>query len=113
MRWVLFPFNLAWLLLNFLWDLTVSSFQVARAVLARKDITMPRLVTIPLVVQSPTGITMVANFITLTPGTLTVDVSPDGRTLLVHDLLAGMSGDNTRTSVREGIETRVLRVTGR
>ena len=32
---------------------------------------------------------MVANYITLTPGTLTVDVSPDRTQLLVHSLLAG------------------------
>ncbi|MCB1373503.1 MAG: Na+/H+ antiporter subunit E [Rhodobacteraceae bacterium] len=95
----------------FLWDLLVSSLLVARAVLSPKDITKPRLVTIPLHVKSDAGITMVANFITLTPGTLTVDVSDDRSTLLVHDLLAGVSGDGTRQAVREGIESRVLKVT--
>ena len=36
--------------------------------------------------RSNLEITMVANYITLTPGTLTVDVSPDRSTLLVHAL---------------------------
>ena len=101
-----------WLFLYFLWDLWVSSLLVARAVIAPRH-SRPRLVTIPLRVQSDVGITMVANFISLTPGTLSVDVSPDRRTLLVHALLAGPSSDATRESVRDGIETRVLRVTGR
>lgn len=105
--------SLLWLFVYFLWDLLISSLLVARAVLSPKDITKPRMVTIPLNVRSDAGITMVANFITLTPGTLTVDVSPDRSTLLVHDLLSGESGDGTRKSVREGIEARVLKVTRR
>ena len=44
-------------------------------------------------------ITLIANYITLTPGTLTVDVSPDRRTLLIHSLLAGDSGDGVRADV--------------
>jgi multicomponent Na+:H+ antiporter subunit E len=101
-----------WLFVYFLWDLLVSSVQVAVAVIAPERC-RPRLVTIPLNVQSDAGITMVANFISLTPGTLSVDVSPDQGTLLVHSLLAGDSSEDTRASVHAGIETRVLRVTGR
>jgi multicomponent Na+:H+ antiporter subunit E len=104
--------HFAWLFAYFLWDLVVSSVLVAAAVLVPRRCCRPRLVTIPLKVQSDVGITMVANFISLTPGTLSVDVSPDRQVLLVHSLLAGDSSDETRASVRDGIETRVLRVTG-
>lgn len=110
---ILRPIYFVQLFVMFLWDLTVSSIQVAHAVLSPKGITRPRLVTIPLRVQSPVGITMVANFISLTPGTLSIDVSPDHKTLLVHDLLAGDSSEATRAGVRDGIEKRVLKVTGR
>jgi multicomponent Na+:H+ antiporter subunit E len=113
MKLLMRPFFFLQLFVMFLWDLTVSSVQVARAVLSRSDITRPRLVTIPLKVQSDAGITLVANFISLTPGTLSIDVSPDRGTLLVHDLLAGDSSEATREGVRTGIEARVLRVTGR
>jgi multicomponent Na+:H+ antiporter subunit E len=113
MTFVLRSLHLVILFAVFLWDLVVSSIQVARAVLSPRDITRPRLVTVPLRVRSPAGITMVANFISLTPGTLSVDVSPDRSTLLVHDLLAGDSSEGTREGVRTGIEARVLRVTGR
>jgi multicomponent Na+:H+ antiporter subunit E len=95
----------------FLWDLLMSSIQVARAVLSPRDITRPRLVTVPLRVSTDAEITMVANFISLTPGTLSVDVSPDRSTLLVHDLFAGDDSGAARDSVRDGIEARVLRVT--
>jgi multicomponent Na+:H+ antiporter subunit E len=95
----------------FLWDLVVSSVQVARAVISPRDVTRPRLVTVPLRVTTDVEITLVANFISLTPGTLSVDVSPDRGTLLVHDIFGGASGDATRAGVRDGIEARVLKVT--
>lgn len=100
-----------WLFVMFLWDLAASSVAVARAVLSPRDITAPRLVTVPLRVTTGAEITLVANFISLTPGTLSIDVSPDRKTLLVHDMLAGDSSEITRQSVRDGIEARVLKAT--
>lgn len=101
------------LFFHLLWDLLVSSIAVARAVLAPRIQLRPRFVAVPIAARSDAGVTLVANYITLTPGTLTVDVSPDRSTLLIHDLLAGDSGDGTRAAIRDGIEPRVLRVTGR
>lgn len=106
-------FHFVVLFIMFLWDLVVSSVQVAAAVLSPRDISKPRLATVPLRVQSAVGISMVANFISLTPGTLSVDVSPDRKTLLVHSLLAGDDSASLREDVRKGIEARVLRVTRR
>ena len=104
--------GLPWLALMFLRDLLVSSIAVARAVLSPRDITAPRFVTVPSRARSDLGVTLVANDITLTPGTLTVDVSADRSTLLIHDLLAGDDGEGTRAGIRDEIEPRVLRVTG-
>ena len=95
----------------FLYDLVASSIQVARAVISPRDITRPRLVTVPLRARTDAEIMLVANFISLTPGTLSVDADPERRMLLVHDLFAGDSGDYTRAGVRDGIESRVLKVT--
>lgn len=95
----------------FLWDLLASSVQVARAVISREDITRPRFVAVPLRAASDLEIMLVANFISLTPGTLSVDVSPDRKTLLVHDIFAGEDGDAARAAVRDGIEARVLKAT--
>jgi len=110
MTLILKPYFIARLFILFLWDLWNSSIQVAGAVLSPADRTRPRLLTIPLRVQSDLGITLVANFITLTPGTLTVDVSADRKRLLVHDLFAGDSSAGTRAAVRDGLEERVLKV---
>ena len=112
MTLVLRPWYTLVLCFAFFRDLTVSSLQVARTVLAPRDAAEPRFVTVPLKqARSDLEITMVANYITLTPGTLTVDVSADRSTLLVHSLLAGDSSDDVRADIQDGIERRVTRVT--
>lgn len=93
-------------------DLVASSIAVARVVLSPKPQPRPRLVVVPLRrARTPAEIMMVANYITLTPGTLTVDVSPDGKSLLVHSLLSGDSGNGVRADVQEAIEPLVIGVT--
>jgi multicomponent Na+:H+ antiporter subunit E len=111
MKLITKPYYILKLFFVFLWDLWNSSVQVALAVLSPTDRTKPRLVTIPLRAKSDLEITLVANFISLTPGTLSIDVSPDRKTLLIHDIFAGESSEDSRAAVRDGIETRVLRVT--
>jgi multicomponent Na+:H+ antiporter subunit E len=112
MNALMWPVHALGLAAAFLRDLVISSVQVARTVLSPGDGASPRFVTVPLE-RAETGleITMVANYITLTPGTLTVDVNPVSRTLLVHSLLAGETGDDVRADVQQGIEQRVVRVT--
>lgn len=97
----------------FFWDLLLSSLAVARVILSPRAETRPRVVVVPIRARSDAGVTLLANYITLTPGTLTVDVSPDRSALLIHDLFAGAGGDGTRAAIRDEIEPRVLRVTGR
>jgi len=111
MSLILRPVYALWLFIVFLWDLLTSSIQVALAVLLPGERTNPRLVSVPLKARSDLEITLVANFISLTPGTLSVDVNEDRDALLVHDLFAGDSSEETRSGVRDGIEARVLRAT--
>jgi multicomponent Na+:H+ antiporter subunit E len=109
---VLLPFRIVVLFLQFFWDLVKSSVQVARAVLTPGDSVSPGFVTVPMPEgRSDLEITLIANYITLTPGTLTVDVSPDRRMLLIHSLLSGADGDGVRADVRDSIDPRVLRAT--
>jgi multicomponent Na+:H+ antiporter subunit E len=105
------PWHALTLAAAFFRDLVISSLQVARAVLLGSRAVQPRFMIVPLTeARNGLEITMVANYITLTPGTLTVDVSPDRSRLLVHSLLSGDTGDGVRADVRR-IETRVTRVT--
>lgn len=72
----------------FIWELMVSAVRVA-AVVIRPDIAKavrPAIVAVPISLKSDVEITLLANLVTLTPGTLSVDVSPDKSVLYVHAL---------------------------
>lgn len=97
----------ATLLLAFLWDLLTSCVQVAGAVLFQHHRGRNRFVAVPLSVQSDAGIMLLANLISLTPGTLSVDVGPDRQTLLIHAMFA----DDPQAlidSIKTGVERRVM-----
>ena len=69
------------------WDVVVANIQVSRLILFRPVAKMSvRWVTLPLELRSPEGITVLAATITMTPGTVSCDLSADGRALLVHCL---------------------------
>lgn len=72
----------------FLYELIVSAVRVAIVVI-RPDMSRavrPAIIAFPLAVKSDAEITLLANMITLTPGTLSVDVSADKSVLYVHAL---------------------------
>ena len=99
-------FRLALLLL---WQLLLSALGVARLVvdptLARR--LKPAIINYPLQVKSDGEITLLANLITLTPGTLTVDVSPDRQRLFIH-VLSLDDQEACVASIRSGFERRVM-----
>jgi len=90
----------------FHYELTVSSLQVARDVITPGHGSRPGIVAVPLDLEEPIQITVLANLISLTPGTLSLDVSSDGRTLYVHDMFVD-DPDETRRSIKEGFERLV------
>ncbi len=69
-----------------LWDIVVSNLIVARLILGRESKLKSAFIWIPLDLRNPYGIAALAGIITMTPGTVSVDLSPDQRHLLVHFL---------------------------
>lgn len=102
MRWIM----LVGLLLK---ELVLGALRVAWLAMRPRLELRPALVAYPLVVTSDTQITLLANMITLTPGTLSVDVSPDRKTLFIHALDAP-DAETLIGSIAAGFETRVLAV---
>jgi multicomponent Na+:H+ antiporter subunit E len=91
----------------FLYDLVVSSVQVAHDVLTPTLHARPRFIEMPLDARSDVAIMLTANLISLTPGTLSIEVSPDRRSLLVHAMFAD-DPDAVVRRLKNGIERRVL-----
>jgi len=91
----------------FVYQLILSAWRVAILVLSPKPELKPGIFAYPLKVDRDAEITLLANLITLTPGTLSVDVSDDRRTLYVHAIDCS-DPDQTRREIAEGFERRIL-----
>ena len=90
-------------------DIVRSNLQVARLILGPEHRIQPRFVWLPLSIRDPHGIVALAGIITMTPGTLTADVSADGRALLVHSLHAP-DPDAIRDEIKTRYESRLKRI---
>lgn len=76
------------LLVMFLYELLASSVMVVWDVLTPTQYSEPGIVAVPLDVKSDAGILLVTNLISLTPGTLSLDISEDRKTLYVHAMFS-------------------------
>jgi multicomponent Na+:H+ antiporter subunit E len=68
----------------FFWELLVSNLKVAYDVLTPTHHMCPGVIAMPLEASTDGEITIVANLISLTPGTLSLDVSTDRKVLYIH-----------------------------
>ncbi|MEM6854042.1 MAG: Na+/H+ antiporter subunit E [Planctomycetota bacterium] len=90
-----------------LWQLILSNFRVAYDVITPAANRCPAVIGVPLDVTTDAEITLLANLITLTPGTLSLDVSEDRKILYVHAMFADDREAFCR-EIKEGFERRVM-----
>lgn len=90
----------------FLWELIVANVHMAIDVLRPRSQLKPGVISIPVHGKSDGEITFLATLITLTPGTLSLDVSADRRTLYIHAMNAA-DVPALRASIQQGLERRV------
>ncbi|MFG6565983.1 Na+/H+ antiporter subunit E [Sulfitobacter sp. 1A13421] len=96
--------TLAYVLLV-IWDIVIANIQVAWIILTKSNASMsPAWVVVPLDLKEPEAITILMGTITLTPGTVSADLSDNGRYLLVHALDA-----SDPVAVRDEIKDRYER----
>ena len=93
----------------FLYELVVSSFRVAWEVVTARTYSKPGIIAVPLDVRSDLGITLLANLVSLTPGSLSLEVSPDRRVLYVHVMFIE-NADTERDNIKNNFERRVMEV---
>ena len=68
----------------YIWELILSNLRVAYEVLTPTHYMRPGVIGLPLDTRSEAAITILANLISMTPGTLSIDVSNDNRVLYIH-----------------------------
>ncbi|QIB36082.1 Na+/H+ antiporter subunit E [Ancylobacter pratisalsi] len=104
------PLTIIEYLLLVLWDIVVSNVQVAYLILFRRANSLrSQYVTIPLDLKTPEAIAILAGTITMTPGTVSADLSADGHALLVH-CLETTDPDEVVASAKARYERRLIRI---
>ncbi len=96
--------------LGFVVEVMKASLRVAAIVINPRLNIRPAVVAVPLDIERDEQITLFANMITLTPGTLSLDVSNDKKTLYVHTIDLD-DVDAFRAELKNGFEAQVREVT--
>jgi multicomponent Na+:H+ antiporter subunit E len=99
--------RIASLAVLFVYELVLSTIRVAITVLSPRMDIKPGIFVYPLKVDRDIEIALLANLITLTPGTLSVDVSQDRRFLYIHSLDCS-DPDGLRRDIAQGFERKIL-----
>jgi multicomponent K+:H+ antiporter subunit E len=93
-----------------IWDIILANIAVAKIVLFMPNRNIRSAwITVPLDLRTPEAIAMLAGTITLTPGTVTADMSACGRALLIHSLHAP-DPDAIRDEIKTRYESRLKRI---
>jgi multicomponent Na+:H+ antiporter subunit E len=104
-------FRKVWKLVSFLayflQEMLRANLRVAYDVVTPTYYMRPAVVQIPLDAKTDLEITLLAMFITLTPGTLSLDVSTDRKVLYIHAMFAA-DPEALRREIKEGFERRLL-----
>ena len=100
---ILFP-------LLYLRDVALGALRVARDVLSPHPRLDPVVLRVPVTLASPTKRFLLANLISMTPGTVTVAEEDDGATLVVHSLYGGSDPDALVREIQENYQKFLTRL---
>ena len=101
-----------WLLYFFfyiVWELIISNIKVAHDVLTPSVNAQPGVIGVPIRGDTNAEITVLANLISLTPGTLALDISTDRQFLFVHSMFAGDKAALVK-SIKQKLEHPILEI---
>lgn len=93
----------------FLSELVKANLQVAYDVITPRYFMKPGIIKIPLDAKTDMEITLLANLITLTPGTLSLDVSDDRKVLYVHAMYV-KNKEHFIADIKNGFERKLLEI---
>lgn len=93
----------------FIWELIKANIQVAYEVITPHYNMKPGIVKVPLDAKTDMEITFLANLITLTPGTLSLDVSTDRKVLYVHTMYMDDKQEFIN-DIKNGFEKKLLAI---
>lgn len=99
-------FRIASFALFYLGEILKSNFRVAIDVLSPKPSICPAIVAVPIEGLSQAGVTLLADLISMTPGTLSLEYEPEAGTLYIHSMYAH-DPDAFVKSIKQDYERRI------
>jgi multicomponent Na+:H+ antiporter subunit E len=109
MKLILWPLSLAELIVVVLWETLLANLRLAGLLRRPSSALHPGIISHQLGVSSHGQMTIVANLVTLTPGTLTLELDKDRGVLTIHTIDA-RDPEQISREIREKIEPRVAKV---
>lgn len=107
MRWITLPFRIVSFLAFYLKEVIISNFKVAWDVVTPGYLSNPGFIALPLDVSSDAEILTLANLISMTPGTLSMDVSTDRKVLYIHAMYMD-DAEELKATLKRDFESRVI-----
>ncbi|MBE2190124.1 MAG: Na+/H+ antiporter subunit E [Desulfobulbaceae bacterium] len=96
-------------ILYFIKELIVANIKVAYDILTVKDKMRPGIIALPLDAKTDLEITLFANLITMTPGSLSIDTSDDNKVLYVHAMYID-DPQKYKEELKTGLERKLLEI---
>jgi multicomponent Na+:H+ antiporter subunit E len=87
-------------------EVLLANIRMAYLILSRNPQLKPAIIAIPMETVTEAQIALLANLITMTPGSLSIDVSTDRRALYVH-VLDNTDPDSVKKEIQEGLQLKV------
>ena len=94
----------------FIYELVLANLKVAYDIITPRHRMEPSIIAFPLTADKDFEITILANLITLTPGTLSIDVSSDKKVLYVHSMYTS-DPEEFIEEIKNGFEKKLLEIT--
>lgn len=108
-NWWIWPWKLIAFLAFYLWEVVLSNLRVAHDVLTPTHHMKPGFLAIPLGDLTDHQVLVLANLITMTPGTLSLDISSDRSTLYLHAMYVD-DPEELRRQIVEVYQRKIVQV---
>lgn len=94
----------------YLLEIAAGALRIARDVLAPKPNLDPVILRVPLSLKSSRQRLLLANLVSMTPGTLSIDEEDDGKILIVHSLYGGSDPAAELAHIKDRYESVVAKL---
>lgn len=102
--------RLAWFVVWYIFELVKANIDIARQIIALKPRIRPGILKVELDAKSDQEVLALSNLISMTPGSLTMDISYDKKYIFIHEMYID-DVEEARQRIKVKLENRILKIT--